>query len=163
MRRSPNPWRIELREPNLPAAGGADGALERPASNVIDLLFHGSGKGDNLDRRLNEILAGDWCFGQARFGDYRNHALFDLGAAPSLGELRQLAEIDPFQVHTSPGEVDLEDLQAFLIQREVHEEDFVEASLADHLGGKQVNAGGPGSDEKPPGLLPQPDQEERQH
>src|ERR1035437_2961376 len=114
----------------LAPAGGPRGALERPASDVIDLLLHGARERNDLHRRLDEILPRDLGIGEPRLGQSRHHALLDLGSAPTLGELRQLVELDASHVHPSPGEVNLEDLQAFLIQREVHEEDFVEAALA---------------------------------
>src|SRR5450759_4131439 len=40
----------------LTPAGGPRGALERPASDVIDLLLHGARERNDLHRRLDEIL-----------------------------------------------------------------------------------------------------------
>src|ERR1019366_2114882 len=87
----------------LTPAGGPRGALERPASDVIDLLLHGARERNDLHRRLDEILPRDLGIGEPRLGQRRHHALLDLGPAPALSEPRQLAEIDACHVHPSPG------------------------------------------------------------
>src|ERR1035438_9701624 len=93
------------------AAGGAGGALEGPAPNAIDLLFHGAGEGDDFHRRTDEVVPGDLGIGEARLGERRHYALLDLGAAPAFGELRQLAEVDGGGVHAAAVEVCREKLR----------------------------------------------------
>ena len=144
------------------AARGADGALEGPAANVVDLLLHGAREGNDLYRGLDEVLPRDRRIGEPRFGDRRDHALFDLGAAPAFGEFRQLVELDAGGVHAAAAEVNLENLQALLVRREIHEEDLVETAFANHFGGQQVDPVGGGGDEQAARLLLHPGEEERE-
>ena len=56
--------------------------------------------------------------------------------------------------------MDLENLEAFVVERQVHEKHFVEAAFADHFGGQQVDAVGGGGDEQAAGFLLHPGEEE---
>src|SRR5581483_8834558 len=68
---------------------------------------------------------------------------------------RRAAVIDATAAQMHP-----EDLDALVVERQVDEEHLVEASLADHLRGQEVDAVGGGADEEPPGLPLHPGEEE---
>ena len=69
---------------------------------------------------------------------------------------------NPASIHAAAAEVNLEDLDPLVVQRQVDEEDFVETSFANHFGGQQVDAVGGGGDEEAARLLLHPGQEERE-
>ena len=52
------------------------------------------------------------------------------------------------RIHAAPGEVDAEDLDLLVVERQIDEEHLVEAALANHLGGQQVDAVGGCGDEE---------------
>ena len=60
----------------------------------------------------------------------------------------------------APLEVDPEDLDPLLVERQVDEEHLVEAALADHLGGQQIDAVRGGGHEQAARLLLHPGEEE---
>src|SRR6185295_13545307 len=89
--------------------GGADGPLEGPAANLLDLFFHGSGQRDGLGGDADEILFGDLAIFQARFGDGGDDALLDLSAGPAVGETGELLEIEAGGIHSAAVQVNLKD------------------------------------------------------
>src|SRR5713226_10147338 len=88
---------------------GADGALEGPATDVIDLLIHGARERNNAHRDADEILLGHVAVGQPRAGQGRYYALLDFGSGPAGGELLQLIQIEAGRIHAAAVEVNLED------------------------------------------------------
>ena len=64
------------------------------------------------------------------------------------------------EVDAAPAEVDVEDLEPLVVERQIDEEHLVEAALADHLGRQQVDAVGGGADEQAARLLLHPGEEE---
>ena len=96
------------------------------------------------------------------FGHRRDHALLDFGAGPADGELRQLRQVERRRIHAAPPQVNLEDLDALVVQRQIDEKDLVEAAFADHFGGQQVDAVGGGGHEQAARLLLHPGEEERE-
>ena len=75
------------------AAGGADGALEGPASNVIDLFLHGAGERHDFHRRMNEIVPRDLGIGEARPGNIFSNGV--LGSWASFALLSPAMKISP--------------------------------------------------------------------
>src|SRR5579864_4076024 len=59
--------------------------------------------------------------------------------------------------------MDLENVDLFVIERQVDEEHLVEASLANHFGGEKVDPVGRRGDEEPASLLLHPGEEEREN
>jgi hypothetical protein len=55
-------------------------------------------------------LFSEFAIGEACLGDGRNHALLDLGAGPSDGELRELIDVKLARIDAAAQQVDLEDL-----------------------------------------------------
>ena len=64
------------------------------------------------------------------------------------------------EVDAAPAEVHAEDLEPLVVERQIDEEHLVEASLADHLRGQEVDAVGGGADEQAARLLLHPGEEE---
>ena len=99
-KRLPHKWdrrfRLSTRRSNLALALLAerrpDGALERPRSDVIDLLVHGARERDDLHGGADEILLAHRPACEPRLGQGRYHTLLDLGSSPPNRELRQLRE-----------------------------------------------------------------------
>src|ERR1019366_10659701 len=90
---------------------------------------------------------------EARLGNGRYHTLLDLGASPPTRELGQFSEVESGYIHFPAEEVNFEDLDPFVLARQVHEEHLVETSLTNHLGGEQVDPVGGGGDEQTVSLL----------
>ena len=95
--------------------GGADGALEGPVANVIDLLFHGVRERHHGSGHAEQIVAGDRAISQARLGYRGNDALFHLGPGPAVGEGGQLIEFKLRGIDAPEFQVYLEDLQPLVI------------------------------------------------
>jgi hypothetical protein len=127
---------------------------------VIDLLPHGARQRHQARGDGDQIVLGHFPVLQPRLGQSRYDALLDFGPGPAVGELGQQVEVEPGRIDAAPAEVDSENLEALFLERQVDEEDLVEAAFADHLGGQQVDAVGGGGDEKPARLLLHPGQEE---
>src|SRR5450755_417747 len=142
------------------AGGGADGSLEGPASNVVDLFLHGAGQRHDAHRYAEQIVFGDVTVGQFGLGQRRDHALLDFRPSPADGEFGQLGEVETRRIDAAAVEVDLEDFDALVVERQVHEEDFIEAALADHFGGQQVDAIGGSCHEQAAGFFLHPGEEE---
>ena len=70
------------------------------------------------------------------------------------------SRLNPVGVDAAPAEMHVEDLEPLVVERQVDEEHLVEAALADHLGGQQVDAVGGGADEEAARLLLHPGEEE---
>src|ERR1017187_8792963 len=135
--------------------------LEGPAANVVDLLLHGARERHNPYRDVDQILLVDLTVRQARLRQRRHYALLDLRTGPADGEGGQLLQIELGGVHATAAQVDLENLDAFLIHRQIHEEDLVETALANHLGGQQVDAVGGRRYEQAARFFLHPGEEER--
>src|ERR1700694_2548993 len=97
-------------------------ALECPASNVADLFLHGARERNDADGYPHEILIRYLAVFQPRLGQGGHHALLDLGTGPAHRELRQLSEIETGGIHATPREMDLEDFDSLVVERQVHEE-----------------------------------------
>ena len=81
-----------------------------------------------------QIVGGQLPVFETRLGHGRYHALLDLGPGPAIRELRQFLEFEPARIHAAPDQVNLENLDPFFVERQVHEEHFIETSLANHFG-----------------------------
>src|SRR6185436_11328069 len=89
-----------------------------------------------------------------------DHALLDLRPGPALRELLDRLEVELVRIDAAPTEVHPEDFDALVVERQIDEEDLVEAAFADHLGRQQVDAVRRGADEEPARLLLHPGEEE---
>src|SRR5579875_703359 len=139
---------------------GAQSAFKGPAADVIDLLFHRARQWYDGDRDIDQIFFRHRAFFELRFGQGRDHALFYLGAGPTVGERRQTFQIEFIRVYAAPVEMNFEDLQALILQRHVDEEDLIKAPLADHFRRQQIDPVGGGRHEQAAGLFLHPGQEE---
>src|SRR5579862_1953061 len=99
--------------------------LEGPGPDVIDLLLHGSREGDDFQGYFDEILLRYFAVGEPRLCHGRYDALLDLGPGPAARELGQLLKIESSRVDPPAGEVNFEDLDLFVFERQVHEKHFV--------------------------------------
>ena len=85
-----------------------------------------------------------------------DHKLLQLGSAEALGAARQFGNLEFLRVAASAGEVDGEDLFALFQLRQVDEEDFVEAALAQELRRQGAHIVGGGDEEDRLGLFLHP-------
>jgi hypothetical protein len=115
---------------------------------VSDLLAHGARERHDLHGGADQIVlahrpACEPCFGHGRYD-----TLLNLGSGPTSRKLHQLSEVESGRIHTPAAEVNFEDCDPFALGRQVHEEHFVETSLANHFRGEQVDSVGGGGDEQ---------------
>src|SRR5262249_853528 len=115
----------------------AYGAVVGPRADVVDLLLHGFRERHDIRRRVQQVVVVDFAVLEACGGERGNDTLLNFGAGPSLGEALQPFQVEGAWVDAAPLQVNPEDLDALVVERNVDEEDLVEASLADHLGGQQ--------------------------
>src|ERR1035438_6019184 len=127
--------------------GRADGAFEGPTANVADLLLHGARERYLLGGDADQVGLRDVPVRQARTRDGGDHALFDLRARPPYGELGQLRQVEIGDVHAAAHQMNAEDFDLFVFERQIDEKDFVEAAFADHFGGQRFDAIGGGGHE----------------
>src|SRR5262249_14409621 len=112
--------------------------------------------------RLEEIVFGELAILEVRGRERGDDALLDLGAGPALAELLHRVEVELLRVDAATAEMHLEDLDALVVERQVDEENLVEAALADHLRGQEVDAVRGRADEEAARLLLHPGEEERE-
>src|SRR5688572_7959663 len=93
----------------------------------------------------------------------RHHALLDLGAAESLRRGGELFEIKREDILLPYAKVDGEDLLSFFCDRKVHEEDLIEAPLAQQLRRQAHQVIGSADDEHTLLLLLEPCEERAEH
>src|SRR5215471_13634195 len=161
-----NQWRRSALYSALPAhvlRRRPNGPFECPSANVIDLLLHGARERHDLHGYADQVLLRHLAVFEPRLGDRRDHALLDLGAGPAAGEFGQLLDMETRNVHAAALKMDFEDFDLFRLKRQIHEKDFVEASFADHLGGKQVDAVRRRCDKESASLFLHPRQEESEN
>ncbi len=123
------------------------------------LLLHGLGQRYDFAHGHEEIIAARRPAGDAGRGHCRDDALLDLGPGPAFGAGHHQVQGQSRRVDAPAREVNAEDLQPLVLVRQIDEEDLVEAALADHLRGQQVDAVRGGGDEYTVGLLLHPGEE----
>src|SRR5262245_1490676 len=149
--------------PSSLARRRAHRTIEGPATDVIDLLLHRLRQRYDVGRGVEQVLVGQLAILQPDGGERRDHALLDLRTCPPPGELLERLEVEAGGIDAAAAQVDAEDVEALLVERQVDEEHLVEAALADHLGGQQVDAVRGGADEEAARLLLHPGEEEAEH
>ncbi len=82
--------------------------------------------------------------------------LFNLGAAELRARRHQGGQVEVRRVAVALGQVDAEDVGPFLVEGEVHVEDFVQAPLAQQLGRQLRDIVGGGHHEHRGALLRKP-------
>src|SRR6266508_3876822 len=144
-------------------ARSVERAVVRPALDRLDLLFHRDGERDRGRDDVVQVVLCRRAVFRVRVHHGGDDDLLDLRAVPPLGRLGQEDEIELARVATVLLQVDREDLLAFLLVGQVHEEDLVETSLADDFGREKLDPVGRGRDEDKGALLLHPRQEAREN
>src|SRR5438034_1268392 len=130
--------------------------VEGPLADVIDLLLHGLRERHDVGGRVEQVLIPQLTLLETGARQRRHHALLDLGARPALREGLERREIEARKIDPTPPQMDAEDVEPLLFERQIDEEHFIEAPFADHLSGLQVDAVGGGAADHSAGLLLHP-------
>ncbi len=125
----------------------------------MELFGHGFGQGHRLAEFLEQVVGVQLDLFVERLEEGADDRLFDLGAAEVLAGVDEGIEVEGIGVAAAFGEVDAEDVAAFLGGGEVDEEDFVEASLAEQFRGQFGDIVGGGDDEDGGGFFGEPGEE----
>src|SRR5204862_6569510 len=81
---------------------GPHRAVEGPLADVIDLFLHGLRERHDVGGRVEEVLVLQCALLETRGRQCRDHALLDLGAGPTLREVREGLEIESLAIDSAP-------------------------------------------------------------